>query len=241
MRSMLGQTPERAPVRAAPNGTMPVTDTPTVKEIPYDYVARFILSGQPGNRVPDVINISTDGAFVATAIGYSFIPGLSVRNQIVSVEIPQLGDPDGGEPDPPFFVFNPDFLRLGHLFSPFADELILSDRINSQELERKRRQLEQLIVSPIRSALAWLCGIDFRYSIIDSGSGRELQNRPIHNIAGLGKADGERPFRYLAKPQLFMPRSTIRIEVEEVSGGPLYQGAELFMVFHGYKMLGYGT
>lgn len=239
MRSMLGQTPERAPVRAAPNGTMPVTDTPTVKEIPYDYVARFTLKGKRGERVQDVINISTDGAFVATAIGYSFIPGLSVRDQIVSVNFP-IGDPDGGD-NPPFFVFNPPFDRLGGYFTPFADQLIPSDGTNSQEQERKRQQLEQLIVSPIRSALVWLCGIDFKYSIIDSGSGRELQNRPIHNIAGLGKADGERPFRYLAKPQLFMPRSTIRIEVEEVSEGPLYQGAELFMVFHGYKMLGYGT
>ena len=62
-------------------------------------------------------------------------------------------------------------------------------------------------------------GIDFTYSIVDSGSGRELQNRPIHNIAGLGEATGRRPFRPLAKPMLFMPRSTIRIEVEEISEG----------------------
>jgi hypothetical protein len=55
---------------------------------------------------------------------------------------------------------------------------------------------------------------------------------------------------------LFLPRSTIRIEVEEISEGPIYgydevnqagqktgnrTGAELFIVFHGYKMLGYGT
>jgi hypothetical protein len=49
---------------------------------------------------------------------------------------------------------------------------------------------------------------------------------------------------------LFMPRSTIRIEIEEISEGPLYgypvssggrRGAELFIVLHGYKILGYGT
>lgn len=89
--------------------------------------------------------------------------------------------------------------------------------------------------------LVRLCGIDFKYSIIDSGSGRELQNLPIHNIAGLGEATGERPFRPLAKPMLFMPRSTIRIEVEEISEGLIYVGAELFIVLHGYKVLGYGT
>ena len=40
---------------------------------------------------------------------------------------------------------------------------------------------------------------------------------------------------------LFMPRSTIRIEVEEISEGPLYRGADLYIVLHGYKILGYGT
>jgi hypothetical protein len=89
--------------------------------------------------------------------------------------------------------------------------------------------------------LVRLCGIDFKYSIVDSGTGRELQNQPIHNIAGLGEATGERPFRPLAKPMLFMPRSTIRIEVQEISEGPLYSNAELFIVLHGYKILGYGT
>ena len=38
----------------------------------------------------------------------------------------------------------------------------------------------------------------------------------------------------------FLPRSTIRIEVEEISEGPLYKDAELQIVLHGYKMLGYG-
>jgi hypothetical protein len=82
--------------------------------------------------------------------------------------------------------------------------------------------------------------IDFTYSIVDSGSGRELQNKPIHNIAGLGEATGRRPFRPLAKPMLFMPRSTIRIEVEEISEEAIHKNAELFIVLHGYKILGYG-
>jgi hypothetical protein len=80
--------------------------------------------------------------------------------------------------------------------------------------------------------------VDFKYSIIDSGSGRELQNRPIHNIAGLGEPGGSRPFRAFAKPMLFMPRSTIRFEIEEVTDDT---PGELFIVLHGYKMLGYGT
>jgi hypothetical protein len=172
MRLGLSQVQEQAPTRSAADSMPQPTAAPTTKEIPYDYVARFVLTGKPGNRVQDVINISIEGAFVAVTIGYSFIPATT------------LG---GSSPIP------------------------TNDR-----------------------------AIDFKYSIVDSGSGRELQNRPIHNIAGLGEPNGERPFRVLAKPMLFMPRSTVRFEVEEISEGDTYVGAELFIVLHGYKMLGYG-
>jgi hypothetical protein len=168
MRSLLGQVQERASVPFSSESGIPAGAF-TTKEIPYDYVARFILAGVRGNRVQDVVNISVDGAFVAVTIGYSFIP-----------------------PD--------------KLASPSNDR-----------------------------------AIDFKYSIVDSSTGRELQNSPIHNIAGLGEPNGERPFRPLAKPMIFMPRSTIRFEVEEISEGDIHKKAELFIVLHGYKMLGYGT
>lgn len=163
----LGLSQDQQTIRSAPDSMPPATAAPTTKEIPYDYVAKFTLKGQRGNRVQDVINISIEGAFVAVTIGYSFM---------------SPANPDG---------------------------------FNSR-------------------------AIDFTYSIVDSGSGRELQNRPIHSIAGLGEATGRRPFRSLAKPMLFMPRSTIRIEVEEMRNDKAITGAELFIVFHGYKMLGYG-
>lgn len=174
MRLGLTQDQQQIPMRSASDIMPPPIAAPTTKEIPYDYVARFMLKGERSNRVQDVINISIEGAFVAVAIGYSFIPP---------------------RPNPVIILSSTD-----------------DDRV-----------------------------IDFKYSIVDSGSGRELQNRPIHNIAGLGEASGKRPFRPLAKPMLFMPRSTIRIEVEEISEGTIYVGAELFIVLHGYKILGYGT
>jgi len=164
-----GQVQERPPVSTPAETGIPSGVAPSVKEIPYDYVARFSLTGVRGNRVQDVVNISVDGAFVAVTVGYSFIP-------------------------------------------PLAENVPSNDR-----------------------------AIDFKYSITDSGSGRELQNRPIHNTAGLGEPNGLRPFRPLAKPMLFMPRSTIRFEIEEVSEGDQFVGAELYIVLHGYKMLGYGT
>lgn len=172
MRLGLSQAQDQAPTRSASDSMPPPIAAPTTKEIPYDYVAKFKLQGKQGNRVQDVINVSTDGTFVAVTIGYSFIP----------IDPKKEG--------------------------------------SSSSLSRE---------------------IDFKYSIVDSGSGRELQNQPIHNIAGLGDATGRRPFRPLAKPMLFMPRSTIRIEVEEISRGPIYENAELFIVLHGYKTLSYGA
>ena len=214
MRFGLSQDQQQVPMRSAPDIMPPPVAVPTSKEIPYDYVAKFTLRGIRGYRVQDVINISIEGGFVAVAIGYSFIPAKLQTSTTTSILSSTTGDS-------------------------------VSGLINSiLALESDPRMLAQCL-------LIRLCGIDFKYSIIDSGSGRELQNQPIHNIAGLGEATGERPFRPLAKPMLFMPRSTIRIEVEEISEGLIFGyedsvtkqrvGAELYIVLHGYKMLGYGT
>jgi hypothetical protein len=77
--------------------------------------------------------------------------------------------------------------------------------------------------------------LSFLFSIVDSASGRELQDEPIHNIASLGKSNGERPFRLLAQPLSFLPRSTMRLQIIERSEG--VRGT-LFIVLYGYKMFG---
>lgn len=229
MRSGLSQAQEQALMRLAPETMAPPAVALVTKEIPYDYVAKFTLQGRRGNRVQDVINISVEGAFVAVAIGYSFIPAKLpplLPGGTLTLIPPPLDDGVGW--------------LVANAILPIVDD---------------PRMLAQCL-------LVRLCGIDFKYSIVDSGTGRELQNQPIHNIAGLGEATGDRPFRPLAKPMLFLPRSTIRIEIEEVSqgtddppgtpgGSRIYGytdqvtrqrvGAELFIVLHGYKMLGYGT
>lgn len=226
MQSTFGKAKERTPLRPAPNSTLPAAITPTVKEIPYDYVATFALEGKRGNRVQQLINISTDGAFVAVTIGYSFIPA----------PLPPLSESE-------FSATQARLRALGLL------ALGAGGRVQSvNDVMEDPRTLLQCLVR--------FCGIDFKYNIIDSGSGRELQNLAIHNVAGLGESNGGRPFRPMAKPMLFMPRSTIRIEVEEVSEGRIYGydelnsagqktgrriGSELYFVLHGYKMLGYGT
>jgi hypothetical protein len=237
MHSTLSQAYESVPGRAEQQIAPRNGDRPNFKEIPYDHVATFTLEGRRGNRVQDVINISVDGAFVAVAIGYSFIPArlpdlsasrnLNLRDD----QVENLRRTTGAETSEP------------GLPSP-ATKL---------PLDNSARALLNLLVDPLvhlQCTLKRACGIDFKYSIIDSASGRELQNQPIHNIAGLGESGGERPFRPLAKQIVFQPRSTIRIEIEEISEGFLYGyddangrrvGAELQIVLHGYKILGYGA
>jgi hypothetical protein len=210
-----GQAPESMLAPTSPGAMTMAAPSPSAKEIPYDYVARFRLRGESGNRVQDVINISSDGAFVAVAIGYSFIPA---------------PPPASG-------------LALVHTNLNTLNALFVS--------LRPIANLPEILVC----LEARLCGIDFKYSIVDSGTGRELQNQPIHNVAGLGESAGFRPFRSLAKPVMYIPRSTIRIEVEEVSNGlpsgsAIYGytdasgqrvGSELYIVLHGYKILNYGA
>jgi len=207
--------------------------------------------------VQDVINISTEGAFVAVAIGYSFIPANLSAAPFPS--IPVTLKPGGiinavSQPDTTLSDIIAETiagkLQLDIRFEPNPPD----DPTNPQQptvVVNRKAVVNQLkfVIQPVfgdprmllQCLLMRLCGIDFKYSIVDSGTGRELQNQSIHNIAGLGESSGDRPFRPLAKPMLFMPRSTIRIEVEEISQGAIYTGAELFIVLHGYKMLGYGA
>jgi hypothetical protein len=210
---VIGQIPDNNGSRSAQVESAPLVAPPTLKEIPYDFVARFELEGKEGNRVQDVINVSTDGAFVAVAIGYSFIPARFQPTKAVT----------GGGAVAKSVTTN----MLADLTASFYTDPGL-----------------------LAQALARFVGVDFFYSIVDSATGRELQNHPIHNIAGLGEANGHRPFRPMAQPMLFMPRSTIRIEVEEISQGSKIYGyddqngrrerSRLFIVLHGYKILGYG-
>jgi len=76
--------------------------------------------------------------------------------------------------------------------------------------------------------------VRFLYALFDEASGREFQSEPILNVAGLGGADGRRPFRYFAQPITFMPRATIRMDVTPLGE---FQG-DLHVALHGYKVLG---
>lgn len=198
--------------------------------IPFDYVAKFPLTGTPGNLLEDEIPINVEGGFITTSIGY----GLSVERLSVDVtspvenQAPNAGTTNLGSLSLAKFPVSalqegirikPGFVRLA-----FSDNGILNDKFPINTVSRLFERLNRPD------------DVSFRYSIFDTGTGRELQNQPINNIAGLGIANGDRPFKQLARPMRFLPRSTIRVNVEE-----RYGRGVLFIVFQGYKMLSSGN
>jgi len=73
--------------------------------------------------------------------------------------------------------------------------------------------------------------ITFLYGLFDEATGRAFQSDPLLNLAGLGSADGDRPFRTFPMPITFEPRSNVRLEITELQTVP----GELHVTLHGYK------
>lgn len=211
--------------------------------IPFDYAFRYQLEGK-GKVINSIVTVSIEATFTAVSIGYGVVPDVTpiifgptakainsdgdakLNNIKLGLIIDALKAPlakttgslskdTGAEA----------VLKNGIKLNPAVAELALQkDAALSNDVTTK---LFQVVGSP--SEL-----IQFKYAIFDEGSGREFQSEPILNIAGLGSAGGERPFRYFAQPITFRPRSTIRMEVTEVSD---FAG-ELHVSLHGYKVLG---
>jgi hypothetical protein len=228
--------PIAASQRSAPRTSAPAA----VKTIPFDYVFQFTLLGQRGNKVQDVVEISTEGLFVALSVGYSLVlderktprtfgPVIeSSELELTASTSRPLADITLGEIAAGIEKLGAD-LTLGFRLNPEAVNLLatglplnqLSEGVIDRVFETGRVAAEE---------------VSFLYSLDVGNTGREYQNKPIHNIAGLGIANGDRPFRPFAKPIMFEARSFVRIQVEELSGPP----GTLFIVLQGYKMLGTG-
>jgi Carboxypeptidase regulatory-like domain len=212
---------QRARRRMVPRryGPPPSPGSSPTSIIPYDYAAKFELRGIPGNIVQDVINISVEGVFVAVAIGYGFE---EERGQLIDVPVappPTLGAVTLGE-------IPIETLITGFRLEPRLGLALFPDE---QLAPSFRSKLFQRVKPPEE--------ISFLFNIVDSATGRELQDEPTHNLASLGKSNGERPFRLLAQPLAFQPRSTIRLQIIEQSDG--VRGT-LFIVLYGYKILAAG-
>jgi hypothetical protein len=119
-------------------------------------------------------------------------------------------------------------LRHGIKFNPVFLETILSSITSGEPFD------PQLLEETFVTVAAPPERILFKYALLDEGSGREFQSEPILNTAGLGSADGRRPFRYFARPIEFLPRSVIRMQITELSEFP----GDLHVALQGYKTLG---
>jgi hypothetical protein len=227
----------------------PVTSAPPLtRTIPFDYVFQFELTGTPTNRVQDVVEISMQGWFVAVSIGYSFVlDERTERRRTVGPVIVTPQPPPSSPPSTPI-LFS---IRGRTVSSITLGEIAAGLESIGVGLERGFRISPNFVkfldadadLSTIQAELAQAfepgCGpedVSFLYTIDVPSTGRELQNKPIHNVAGLGIANGDRPFRPLARPIAFEPRTSIRIQVEEIST----LSGTLFIVLQGYKTLGTG-
>jgi hypothetical protein len=206
-------------------GREQLRDLPAVRVIPYDYVADFNLTGAPGNLLQDVINIRAEGVFVAVSIGYGLNEERGENLTLIT----------GNGRSSPATLGE---ITLDHI--P-ADVLIEGFRINPEfdavavKNGKFNDSLPFEVAKNIFQRLKQTENFSFLLSIVDTASGRELQNEPVHSVATLGRADGRRPFKTLPQPMVFMPRSTIRLQVEERTAGVKGQ---LTITLHGYKVLG---
>lgn len=217
------------PDPSAPPGVVPQYrgDAGRVRIIPYDHVATFDLRGSPGDVHQDVINAGVEGIFVAVAVGY----GVSEeRGETVPIRA------DEG-PDQPLSEVRLDQLPVDTL----VDGVRLRPSLSSvwsggtgSSVALDDITVERANGLGVLETLRRPRTVDFTFSLVDTSTGRELQNAPVHNRAGLGRQDGERPFRLLARPFAFLPRSSLRVDVRESSR----VGGRLSLVLHGFKILG---
>lgn len=135
-------------------------------------------------------------------------------------------------------TFRPDPLDLRLADIP-RDALALGFRLNpalARRLLANGPPDPGALVEPFDRCGAGPDDFSFLYGIFDNGTGRAYQNEMIHNIAGLGTPSGDRPFRFLPTPIVLEPRTVLRFEIEELSGGP----GTLHVDFQGYKVIGSG-
>lgn len=216
--------------------------------VPFDQLIKFDLTGNRGNVLSDIFNISIEGPFVAVAMSYSvlleeqidFGPRLDEYGPATFGGVSIFDLRSGlrtalrrrGVPEAQIPAIEERARRGGMRLNPnLADRILRQDpqKWLSFSLDNLGDDVERLFqaVTCIEQEISFL------YRLMDNATGRDFQSAPIHNIAGLGKANGDRPFRFFPQPILLAPRSVIRVEITEISGL-----GRLFFVLQGYKVLG---
>lgn len=239
------------PHSTSPAATAVPTSPPEYRIVPFDYQVSFELTGRRDNVLTKLISISVEGHFVAAAIGYSlqplsqtfFAPQISpgppggppsrlvqlrevTLSQILDGYVFALNLPASSEAD--VEAQEQKALQSGAQINPEFGDLIFSQGGGNFFVDSLGDGINKLFQTSA-------CGLEhlhFLYRIIDNASSRELQSEPIHNLAGLGVANGDRPFRFFPRPLVFEPRAVIRFEITEIIGS-----GKLYIVLQGYKVL----
>jgi hypothetical protein len=213
----------------SPKGEL--SGTPTVDGVFQFTVRATDAEGSFGERAY-VLEITAGGppillALAAGGVSPPSLPSLrdiTINNLLNGLRraLAQTPDPIKGETGPEAAF------KGGIKLNPqFAELALLNDGQNAVKDVATLQSLFQVVSAPSDE-------VQFLYALVDEGSGREFQSEPLLNTAGLGISNGDRPFRYFARPITFAPRSTIRLEITEKSD---FQG-ELHVSLHGYKVLG---
>ena len=219
------------------------------KTIPFDVAFRYTLTGEPELVHREIVTISIEATFVAVSIGYGVVPlvsprtfgplpaalgaarlreGVTIRDIPLGAVIDGIADAlddrlPAGQIGPQVAAVLRDGLRINSAFTSH----VLAGSGDAKLDQGTLNSLFQPVAAPPDRIL-------FEYALFDDGTGREFQSEPILNIAGLGAADGDRPFRYFARPITFAPRSTIRLEITE----KCEFAGDLHVSLQGYKVLG---
>lgn len=232
-------------VAPAPSSA-PAETSAAARTIPFDQSFQFSLTGVPQTTHRKTVTVSVESSFTAVSIGYGVVPEVTpiifgVNPTIFAGEgVPSLrnirfddvlealdgltASPDVVGDTPPAEAA----LRNGIKLNPDFATLALQGNGNAPIFD------EEAFARLFQVASAPASQVQFLYSLFDEASGREFQSAPLLNIAGLGAADGKRPFRYFAQPIAFSPLATIRMDVTELSD----VRGELHVALHGYKIIG---
>jgi hypothetical protein len=204
--------------------------------IPFDYVAQLPLTGVPGEEHETELAINVEGSFVATAISYA----LDTAEQPATLNVQPITHPPAGAVDIRNAPGNSTF-KLGEVtLERFSSDALLDGirlrpayaRLAFDNGGNLSAGVRVEIANDLFERLNRPESVAFRYRLFDGGAGRDLQNQPIFSVAGLGIADGQRPFKRLPRPLNFEPRSTFRVTVQEITGRGM-----LHLVLQGYKRL----
>jgi len=230
--------------------------------VPYDYSFRFALEGRPDSTHNQKITISVEAPFVAEAIGYGVVldrPATRfgpTRPEVVrSLLADQAALPAGFfAPAGADLPLSPRTLTLGSLLLALERTATETPGLGGPKALTRGVRLNLNVAASLlatydpaaprgltEAAVGELFElaeeppeqVPFLYRFVDEGTGREFQNEPVLSTAGLGSADGGRPFRRFAFPIRFEKRTVIRMEIVEqaaISG-------TLHVALHGYNLL----